>query len=81
MKYQTNHIPHIKGVGLHNNFHNINEIGLQKAYHSEKNYMLMVTHFLLEGHQINKIGTITSLKSLFGVILEKANDIKTQMTY
>ena len=36
MKYQTNHIPHIKGVGLHNNFHNINEIGLQKAYHSEK---------------------------------------------
>ena len=36
MKYHTNHIPHVKGVGLHNNFHNINEIGLQKAYHSEK---------------------------------------------
>ena len=45
MKYHTNHIPHVKGVGLHNNFHNINEIGLQKAYHSEKNYILMVTRF------------------------------------
>ena len=36
MKYHSNHIQHVKGVGFHSNFHNINEIGLQKAYNSEK---------------------------------------------
>ena len=36
MKYKTNHIPHVKGVGFHHNFHKINETGLQQAYNSEK---------------------------------------------
>ena len=36
MKFHTIHVPYSKGVGFHHNFHNINEIGLQKAYKSEK---------------------------------------------
>ena len=35
MKYNNN-IPHIKNIGLQNNFHHTNEIGLRKAYESNK---------------------------------------------
>ncbi len=35
MKFKGN-IPSTKHVGFHNNFHKINEIGLQKAYNSDK---------------------------------------------
>ena len=55
------------------------EIRLQKAYHSKKkkqSYILMMTHFSLEGHQTNKIGMITSLKFLSGATVEKVNNIK-----
>ena len=35
MKYNNN-IPSIKSIGLQNNFHNTNKIGLRKAYESNK---------------------------------------------
>ena len=35
MKYNNN-IPHIKNIGLQNNFHHTNKIGLRKAYESNK---------------------------------------------
>ena len=35
MKYNNN-IPHVKNIGLQNNFHHTNKIGLAKAYQSNK---------------------------------------------
>jgi len=35
MKYNNN-IQHIKNIGLQNNFHHTNKIGLAKAYQSKK---------------------------------------------
>ena len=35
MKY-NNHIPQVKNIGLQNNFHHTNKLGLAKAYQSNK---------------------------------------------
>ena len=80
MKYHSNHIPHVKGVGFHSNFHNINEIGLQKAYNSEKKLHVDGDTLFIAGTSNKQDVWDDISKFPFGVMSEKANDIKTQMT-
>ena len=80
MKYQFT-VPYVKGEGFTIIFIISMKFDYKKHTVLKRNYILMVTHFSFERHQINKIGMITSPKFNFVATLGKANGIRTQMIY
>ena len=66
MKYNNN-IPHVKNIGLQNNFHHTNKIGLAKAYASDNSTYVDGDTMYIAGTKTAKDWYDNFTKLLFGL--------------
>ena len=66
MKYNNN-IPHVKNIGLQNNFHHTNKIGLAKAYQSNNSTYVDGDTMYIAGTKTAKDWYDNFTKLLFGL--------------